>query len=79
MWDLKARVWDNSAPPVDADHDPARSPSEEDQEKHVRSSTPDATDTDDESLNKDVQDGVHQVEAVASVWSTRSLIVAYAM
>lgn len=72
MWDLGAKVWDNSPPPTETE--PAvPAPGEKTNYNTTES------DTDGESLNKNVQDGVHEVEAVASVWTTRMLIIAYAI
>lgn len=74
MWGLGAKVWDNSPPPANQDPVPSG-----DQEKTASNTTSPEIESDGESLNKDVQDGVHQVEAVASVWTTRMLILAYAI
>jgi hypothetical protein len=38
-----------------------------------------ADETDYESINKDLQDGVARVEGITAVWSFRTLIVAYVL
>ena len=78
MWNLGAKLWDNTPPPTEAE--PSNVQTQEDPEKTTTPHTVTAgidTDTDNDSLNKDVQDGVHRVEAVTSVWSIRTLIIAY--
>ena len=79
MWNLGAKIWDNSPPPADEAEGDG---SQDDREKNgarADAGSPEFTDSDGESLNKDLQDGVHEVEAVASVWTTKMLIIAYAM
>lgn len=82
MWNLGAKVWDRSPPPVEPETH-ATTTLTEDPEK--RASPPHSQDqhgsyeTDHESIDKDLQDGVHRVEAVTSVWSYKTLIVVYAL
>ena len=53
-----------------------------DAEKHAvpqNATSGHGSDSDDSSIDKDLQDGVHRVEAVTSVWSFKTLVLAYCM
>ena len=88
MWDLFAKVWDKSPLPVESESnvnptsvsDSGRAVDQEKNASATGTTNPtEPTDSDVESLNSSVQGGVHEIEAVATAWTTPMLWTAYVL
>ena len=79
MWVLGAKVWDRSPPPTDSEAPVTTVTADTEKNATHRPESSDNFETDHESIDKDLQDGVHRVEAVTSAWSFQTLIIAYCL
>lgn len=75
MWDLLPKVWDRSPPAVQEDTPKSSIDNATTDRKHVTADSGELSDV--ESLHKDAQAGVQDVEAISSAWNLKSLILVY--